>query len=246
MNTSNVTDKLRELGLHGMVSAVEHHASSPAFTDLPFIERLMHMLQAEASWRDDRRLKRILHSARLKIPAAAEDIDYRPGRNLDRSQMAELLTCVWVQKHENLILTGATGTGKTHLACAFGSQAARHGLTVRYVRNNQLLEEMALAHQDGSIGKVRAALARFDLLILDDFGLAPMTELGKQDLLDVIDARVRTSSILLAGQLPFKEWHAYIDSPMVADAILDRLANTSHRVQLSGESMRRLVKPPST
>ena len=103
-----------------------------------------------------------------------------------------------------------------------------------------------MAHQDGSVGKVRAALARFDLLVLDDFGLAPMTELGKQDLLDIVDARVKTSSILLAGQLPFKDWHAYIDNPMVADAILDRMANTSHRVQLAGESMRRLEPAPST
>jgi len=246
MNTSHVTDLLRELGLQGMVAAVEHHGTSPAFADLPFLERFMHIVQAEATWRDERRLKRILRSARLKIPAAAEDIDYRPGRNLDRSQIAELLTCGWVLKRENLILTGATGTGKTHLACALGGQAARHGLTVRYVRTNQLLEDMALAHQDGSIGKVRASLARFDLLVLDDFGLAPMTELGKQDLLDIVDARVRTSSILLAGQLPFKDWHAYIDNPMVADAVLDRIANTSHRIQLAGESMRRLGPTPST
>ena len=152
------------------------------------------------------------------------------------------MTCAWVTAHEHLILTGPTGTGKTHLACAFGMQAARHGLTVRYVRANQLLEDLAIAHQDGSIGKARGSFARFDLLILDDFGLAPMTELGKQDLLDVIDARTRTSSILLAGQLPFKEWHGYIDNPMVADAILDRVASTSHRIQLKGESMRRLIK----
>lgn len=146
-----------------------------------------------------------------------------------------------MSSREHLILTGATGTGKTHLACAFGGQAARHGLTVRYTRTNQLLEDLPIAHQDGSIGKARAALARFDLLILDDFGLAPMTELGKQDLLDIIDARTRTSSVLLAGQLPFKDWHAYIDNPMVADAILDRVVNTTHRIQLTGESMRKLT-----
>lgn len=246
MNTNHIIDKLRELGLHGMISAIEHHAESPAFSELPFSDRFMHVLQAEAAWRDDRRHKRILRAARLKISAAAEDIDYRPGRNLDRSQIAELLTCAWILKGENLILTGATGTGKTHMACAFGGQAARHGMTVRYVRTNQLLEDMALAHQDGSIGKVRAGLNRFDLLILDDFGLAPMTELGKQDLLDIIDARVKTASTLLAGQLPFKEWHSYIDNPMVADAILDRMINTSHRVQLSGESMRKLKAGPTT
>lgn len=240
MHTSLITDKLRELGLHGMISAIEHHSQSPAFVELPFYDRFMHMLQAESAWRDDRRYKRILRSARLKISAAAEDIDYKPGRNLERSQIAELLTCAWISKHENMIITGATGTGKTHMACAFGGQAARHGITVRYFRTNQLLEEMTRAHQDGSIGKVRAGLARFDLLILDDFGLAPMTELGKQDLLDIIDARVKAASTLLAGQLPFKEWHSYIDNPMVADAILDRMVNTSHRVQLSGESMRKL------
>lgn len=242
MNTTHLADKLRDLGLQGMAEAAEHHAASPAYADLPFHERLMHLLHAEAAWRDDRRLKRILKAARLKIPAAAEDIDYRPSRGLDRAKVSELMTCAWVSAREHLIVTGPTGTGKTHLACAFGAQAARHGRSVRYVRTNQLLEDLAIAHQDGTIGKARGALARFDLLILDDFGLAPMTEVGKQDLLDVIDARTRTSSILLAGQLPFKDWHGYIDNPMVADAILDRVANTSHRLQLKGESMRRLIK----
>lgn len=245
MNISNVTDKLRELGLQGMIDAVEHHVASPAHAELPFLERLMHLLHAETTWRDDRRLKRILQHAKLKIPASAEDIDYRAGRNLDRSQVSELLTCDWINRHDNLIMTGATGTGKTHLACAFGGQAARHGLTVRYVRTSQMLEDMARARQDGSIGKMRAALSRFNLLILDDFGLAPMTELGKQDLLDIVDAKVRSGSILLAGQLPFKDWHAYIDNPMVADAILDRIANTSHRIQLAGESMRKRRPAPS-
>jgi len=241
MNPTHLIEKLHELGLQGMADAAEHQAAFTAHADLPFHDRLMHLLQAETVWRDNRRLRRILQAARLKIPAAVEDIDYRPGRGLDRSQISELMTCAWVQKREHLILTGATGTGKTHLACAFGGQAARHGLTVRYARTSQLLEDLAIAHQDGTIGKARAALTRFDLLILDDFGLAPMTELGKQDLLDVIDARTRTASVLLAGQLPFKEWHAYIDNPMVADAILDRVANTSHRIQLGGESMRRLA-----
>ncbi|TAJ42628.1 MAG: AAA family ATPase [Brevundimonas sp.] len=245
MNTTHIVDKLRDLGLNGMVGAIEHHAAAPAFADLPFHDRLMHLLQAEAAYRDDRRLTRILKSARLKIPAAAEDIDYRSARNLDRAQMAELLTCTWVRQAENLILTGATGTGKTHLACAFGGHAARVGLTVRYYRTHQLLEDMAIAHQDGSLGRLRTALARFDLLILDDFGLTPLTELGKHDLLDIVDARTRSASILLAGQLPFKEWHAYIDNPMVADAILDRMVNTSHRIQLAGESMRRLAPPPA-
>lgn len=243
MTPSTLTDAMRGLGLHGMAEAVDHQSASTAFSDLPFGDRLMHLLQAENAWRDDRRLTRILKAARLKIPAAVEDIDYRASRGLDRSQVADLMTCAWVRRHEHLLLTGATGTGKTHLACAFGGQAARHGLSVRYVRANQLLEDLAIARIDGAINKARAALAKFDLLILDDFGLAPMTEGGKQDLLDIIDARTRSASLIVAGQLPFKEWHAYIDNPMVADAILDRLASTSHRIQLNGESMRRLTKP---
>lgn len=183
-----------------------------------------------------------MRSARLKIPAAAEGLDFRTTRGLDRSQIAEMLTCGWVRSRENVVITGATGTGKTHLACALGGQAARHGLTVRYARTHELLEAMAIAHQDGSIPKLRASLARFNLLILDDFGLAPMTEVGKQDLLDIVDARTQSASLLLAGQLPLKDWHAYIDHPMVADAILDRIVNTTHKIQLSGESMRRVVK----
>lgn len=240
MNTTTVINQLHDLGLKGMAEAVEHHSTSPAYAEMPFLDRFMHLLHAEAAWRDDRRRERIVRAARLKIPAAAEDLDFRAGRGLDRSQIAELLTCGWIRARENVVLTGATGTGKTHMACALGGQAARHGLTVRYARTHELLEAMAIAHQDGSIARMRASLARFHLLILDDFGLAPMTEVGKQDLLDIVDARTQSASLLLAGQLPLKDWHAYIDHPMVADAILDRVINTTHKIQLSGESMRRV------
>lgn len=230
------------LSLKGMADALRQQSESPAFAELPFAERLMHLVHAEMSWRDAGRLKRILRSARLKVAANPDEIDFRAERGLDRSQIAELLTCRWIERHDDVVITGATGTGKTWLSCALAMQAARHGLTVRYARTSNLLEDVLLAHQDGSIGKMRTALARFDLLVLDDFGLAPMIEQGKLDLLDIVDGRTRSGSIIYRGQLPLKDWHAYIDSPMVADAIVDRVASNAHRLQLHGDSMRRVQR----
>lgn len=242
MSLEQTVAGLVDLSLKGMAEALHQQSESPAFAELPFAERLIHLVHAEMSWRDAGRLKRILRSARLKIAANPDEIDFRPGRGLDRSQIAELLTCRWIERHEDVVMTGATGTGKTWLACALAMQAARQGQTVRYARTAALLEDVQLAHQDGSIGKMRAALARFNLLILDDFGLAPMTEQGKLDLLDIVDGRTRSGSIIYCGQLPLKDWHVYIDSPMVADAIVDRAANNAHRLQLHGESMRRVQR----
>ena len=244
MSLQRTIDVLGEPTLKGMADALRHQSEAPSFAELPFCERLMHLVHAEASWRDAARFKRILRSARLKIAANPDEIDFRAGRNLDRSQIAELLTCRWVEQHDDVIITGATGTGKTWLACALAMQVARHGSTVRYARTATLLEEMSFAHHDGSIGKLRALLSRFDLLILDDFGLAPLTEHGKHDLLDILDSRTRSGSIIYSGQLPLKEWHAYIDNPMVADAIVDRVASNAHRLPLHGDSMRRIQQQP--
>lgn len=245
MSVQQTAAGLEKLALNGMAEAFRQQSELPAFVELPFAERLMHMIHAEISWRDAGRLKRILRSARLKIAANPDDIDFRAGRGLDRSQIAELLTCQWIDRHEDVVITGATGTGKTWLACALAMQAARQGKTVRYARTATLLEDVQLSHQDGSIGRVRASLARFNLLILDDFGLAPMTEQGKLDLLDIVDGRTRSGSIIYCGQLPLKDWHAYIDSPMVADAIVDRAASNAHRLQLQGDSMRRVQQRPA-
>lgn len=239
MSANNI-DRLARLGLTGMVAALERQRGLPAFIGLGFDDRLATLLDAEASARDDRRLKRLLKLAKLKVAAMPEDIDFRNGRGLDRAQVADLLSCDWIDRGRNGVITGPCGAGKTWLACAIGMQAARNGIPVLYYRVSLLLEAMALAHQDGSASKLRATLAKARLLILDDFGLSRFQPRGKQDLLEILDARVGVSSTIIAGQLPFQDWHDHIDEPALADAILDRIVHSSFKMELAGESMRKL------
>lgn len=239
MSASNI-DRLARLGLTGMVAALERQRGLSAFMGLGFDDRLATLLDAEASARDDRRLKRLLKLARLKVAAMPEDIDFRHGRGLERAQIADLLSCDWIDRGRNGVITGPCGAGKTWLACAIGMQAARNGIPVLYYRVSLLLEAMALAHQDGSAAKLRATLAKAKLLILDDFGLSRFQPRGKQDLLEILDARVGVSSTIIAGQLPFQDWHDHIDEPALADAILDRIVHSSFKMELAGESMRKL------
>jgi len=183
----------------------------------------------------------LLKVARFKERAMPEDLIYRPDRGLDRSQIGDLLTCEWIARRQNLVLTGSTGTGKTWIACALGMQAARSGRSVLYHRASLLLEALEIAHADGSISRLRGLLAKAELLIIDDFGLTPLTARSKSDLLELLDARLGTGSTVVAGQLPIKSWHDFIADPALADAILDRLIHSAHKVQLKGESMRKFT-----
>lgn len=240
MSVQLTMEQLRQLRLTGMLSGLEHQLSQPVYSDLPFEQRFGQLVDAETSERDSQRLKRLLRNARLKVQAEPEAIDYRPGRGLDRATFADLLTCGWIERRQNLLVTGQTGTGKTWLACALGMQACRKGLPVGYKRVGRLLEEMEIAHADGSLGKLRAQLAKLQLLILDDFGLIPLNTRGRADLLEVLDDRVGAGATIVAGQMPVKEWHGFINDPALADAILDRLIHSSHKLALRGESMRKL------
>lgn len=244
INFAHLAEQLRALGLHGMASGLERQGSSSAYSELSFDQRLGHLLADEAGFRDKRRRDRILKLAKLKVAAEPEDIDFRPGRGFDRAYVADLLTCRWGEHRRNIIATGPTGTGKTWLICALAMQAARYGYTVRYARAGNLLTDMAIAHQDGSIVRLRQNLAKVKVLIIDDFGLGALTAGGKQDLLDLLDDRIGATSTIVAGQLPVQEWFDYIADPAVADAILDRLVHSSHRLNLTGESMRKLTAAP--
>lgn len=232
-------DQLRNLRLNGMAEALAQQTTDAVFTGLAFEQRLQMLVEAEIAHRDNQRYHRILKNAKLKVVAPPEDIDYQSGRGLDKAVMADLLTCSWIEKHRNVLITGATGTGKTWLGCALGVQAARHGLAVVYRRTARLLEEMAVGHDDGTIAKQRNQLARAQLLILDDFGLTPLTARGRADLLEVLDDRSDSGATILLGQMPVKEWHGFINDPALADAILDRLVHSSVKLNLKGESLRR-------
>ncbi len=233
-------NQLRALRLDGMASALADPVLSHSWADMPFEQRLSMLVQREIDWRNDKRLQRLLKTARLKVGAACiEDIDWRASRNLDRSLIATLAGGDWIRHGRSLLITGATGTGKTWLACALARQAARCGYSVLYTRTTRLLQELQTAHGDGSLARRLAQLARIDLLLLDDFAGAPMQTGERTDLLELLDDRVGTKATLITSQLAVTAWHAWIDDPTVADAILDRIVHGSHRIDLKGASMRK-------
>lgn len=239
MLTHNTTTTLRNLKLAGMAKAFEEQLTQPAVQALAFEERFSLLVDRELTHRDSKRLDRLLKLARLKHSGACvEDINYRPGRALDKRQIAMLASCDWIRSYHNLLVTGATGGGKTWLACALANQACRQGLSALYVRVPRLFEELKIAHADGSFRKRLAQMAKVDLLLLDDFGLSALTNAAKSDLLEILDDRVNTRSTIITSQLPVDHWHAYLNDPTVADAILDRVVHSSHRLDLKGKSLR--------
>lgn len=234
--------QLRALRLDGMVHALQDAATSAAAATLPFEERLALVVQREIDWRDGKRIERLLKAAKLKVSSAClEDIDWRSSRGLDRSLISALAGGDWLRHGYNVLITGATGVGKTWLACALAQQAARSGFSVLYMRAPRLLEELRIAHGDGTFNRRLAQLARIDLLALDDFAIAPITPSERNYLLELLDDRVGTRSTLITSQLPVSGWHEWLNDPTLADAILDRIVHAAHRITLKGESMRKQV-----
>ena len=231
--------RLRELRLDGMAAALEEHQGVPDVHELSFEDRLALLVDREATVREDRRLSRLLRQAKLRLPASIEDLDLRSPRGLDRSYILRLASSEWVRHSEVVLLTGATGTGKTFLACALAQAACRQGLSTRYYRLTRLLEELALARADGSYPKLMNRLQKTRLLVLDDFGLAPLGEAGRRDLLEVLEDRVGRQATLVTSQLPLEHWHEAVGDTTLADAILDRLVHHAHRITLKGGSMRK-------
>lgn len=244
MLNEHTINQLRSLRLDGMVRAIEDQASSAAATALGFEERLTLLVQREVAWRDDRRVARLLKAARLKVSTACvEDINWRASRALDKSLVTALAGGDWLRHGQSLLITGATGCGKTWLACALGTQAARSGFSVLYTRAARLFDELQVAHGDGSFARRLAQLAKLDLLVIDDFAISPIGAAERNDLLEVLDDRVGTRSTLITSQLPVKAWHTYLDDPTLADAILDRVVHSSHKIELKGRSLRDQAKP---
>lgn len=232
-------DTLRSLKLTGLAEAYAQQLEQPEAQRLSFDERLAMLVDRERIHRESRRQRRLLQLARLRQSACVEDIDYQHRRGLDRGFVASLITCDWIRSRHNLHITGPTGTGKSWIACAFGNQACRQGLSVRYERSPRLLDTLRIARGDGSYHKKLVLLARTDLLILDDFGLKPLQQQERHDLLELIEDRHGLRSTLITSQLPIGSWHEYLNDPTVADALLDRLLNGAHRLELKGESMRK-------
>jgi DNA replication protein DnaC len=229
---------LRDLKLYGMADALEQQLTNPDTYDLEFEERLGLLVDCELAARDTRRLQRLLTAARLRQDACVEDINYRHKRGLDKRQMQQLARCDWIRAANNLLVTGATGTGKTWLTCAISNAACRQGLSVLYVRCGRLLEELRIAHATGGFARRLGQLARVDLLVLDDWGLQKLASSERNDLLEVLEDRSGKRSTAVTSQVPVESWHEVVGSPTLADAILDRLLSNAHRLKLTGETLR--------
>jgi DNA replication protein DnaC len=233
-------DKLRELKLTGMLQAWQEQLEMPESDALSFEERFALLLDREATERANRRLKSRLKRAKLRQDAALEDIDYSAARGLDKNLMLSLASCQWIRERHNCLITGPTGSGKSYLACALAHKACREGHTALYLRVPRLFQELAIAKGDGRYAKLMADYARAHLLILDDWGMACLTDEQRRDLFEVIEDRYDRGSTLITSQVPVKNWHDVIGDPTLADAILDRLVHNAYRLQLDGASMRKL------
>lgn len=240
MLTHPLFEQLKTLNCQGMLEAFQEQLSTPNLHQLSFDERFALLLERECTLRESRKLMNRLRQAKLKIPSAClEDLDYQSPRGLSKMVITRLAQCHWIAKKENLLLTGPTGTGKTYLACAFANLACRHGYSARYLRLPKLFQTITTAKADGSYAKLMDFIAKISLLILDDLGVAPMTDCHRRDLLEIIDERYNHSSTIITSQLPVNLWHEAVGDPTLADAILDRLIHNAHRLELSGDSMRK-------
>lgn len=246
MLTHPTLDKLHALKLTGMVQALSEQMITPDITALSFEERLGLLVDREMTERDNRRLKTRLHKANLRQSACLEDLDYRPPRGLDKSLITRLALCQWIRDRHNVLITGPTGIGKTWIACALGHHACRQGFTTLYLRLPRLLQELPMAKGDGRYGKLMTTLSRTDLLLLDDFGLAPLHDEHRHDLLEVLEDRHDQRATIVTSQLPVEHWHEAIGDSTLADAILDRLGHNAYKIALKGDAMRKRLATSKT
>jgi DNA replication protein DnaC len=244
MLTEPTIEKLRALRLDAMATAWSEQQKSAEAMKLSFDERFGMLVDAEWLARENRRLRRVLKDAKLRLTEACiEDIDFSARRELDRTVVRQLANCRWVTEHHNVLVTGATGTGKTYIACALAQQACRKGSRAIYRRAPRLLEELRLARADGSFVRLLSRLARAEVLVIDDFAIAPVSDDDRRDLLEVLEDRYALRSTIVTSQLEPKQWHDYLGDPTLADAICDRLIHNAHRLALKGPSRRKEDAP---
>ena len=246
MLTQPLVQHLQELRLRGMAAALEQQLTTPDRSQLSFEERLGLMIQHELTERGSARLAQRLRWARLPQGAVIEDLDTSTLRGLDPAALAQVRDLAWIDQHLNVLVTGPTGVGKSFLACALAHSACRADHSVRFYRLPRLVDELTRYHALQNRSAFLKQLAKAELLVLDDFGLVPLSDQSKRDLLEILDDRYDRSSTIVTSQLPVDQWHAFLADPTLADAILDRLVHNSYRLALKGESMRKQkqIAPP--
>ena len=238
-------EKLLAMRLHGMADAFKAQEQDQAMRELNFLERLALLVDQQWNWRENQALQRRLKAAKLRANTCVEDIDYRAARGLDKSVMRALTQdSPWVANHENIFLLGPTGVGKSYIASALAQKACRDGYTVLSTRAAALFRDLNLARADGSLRSLLARLARIDVLVIDDWAMAPFTETERRDIWEICEDRYQTRSLVLTSQLPVSKWHEQIGDPTLADGILDRIVHNAHRIEMRGDSMRKTRGKP--
>ncbi len=232
-------DKLRELKFRGMLKGLEEQLNSKSASKMSFEERLGLLVDEELLDRENRKLSSRLNQAKLKQKASIEEIDFKHSRKLDKTTMLSLMKCKWIKDHNNILITGPTGIGKSYIACALGHRACLEGYRSFYVRISRLLSDLAIARGDGRYEKIMKNLSKVDLLILDDWGLNKLNEQERRDFLEIMEERYDLKSTIITSQVPVKKWHNLIGDSTIADAVLDRLVHNSYRIDLDGDSLRK-------
>ncbi|MFA6318232.1 MAG: IS21-like element helper ATPase IstB [Elusimicrobiota bacterium] len=240
MLLEQTVETLNAMKLHGMARSLPERLGNPKQAELSHAEFVGLLTADEKAYRDNRRLQILLRNARLRQPAALEDVDTRHPRGLNRQVLAELSDIRWINAHRNILFSGPTGIGKSWLACALGNFAARAGYTVLYVRAPRLFETLMQAKGDGTHLKVLARIAKVQVLIVDDFLISPLSEAERRDFLEIVEDRYGAGSTVVTSQLPAKDWHKAIADPTIADAICDRLQHNAYKIELRGESIRKV------
>jgi len=240
MLNEQTIEKLYGMNLNGMADGFREQLLHANVKELSFEERFALLVDRQWTWKEDRRMKRLLKEAKLKINGCVEDIDYKTPRGLDKSVILGLANGHWIRNAHNIIITGPTGVGKTYLACALANRACRMGYSAFYIRIPRLFQELAIAKADGTYPKIMNKLTKANVLVIDDLGLAPMSATERRDLLEIIEDKHGLSSTIVATQLPVDNWHDTIGDPTIADAIVDRLIHNAHKINLKGDSMRKI------
>jgi DNA replication protein DnaC len=242
MTREQTFDKLYKMKLHGMAKALEEQLKQPDSDGLAFEDRFAMLADAQWLWRENRALTARLHNAKLKQQASVEDINFRHPRQLERSVMRSLSGCDWVREHHNIVITGPSGIGKTFVCCALLEKACREGFSALYLSAEKFFRVLAMAYADGSFDRLLSKLARVDVMAIDDWGIVPMGDRERRHMLEVLEDRNHGRSTLVTSQFPIENWHEVVGSPTLADAIIERILTRAHKIELKGESLRRLSR----